>query len=291
MSQASINPKVWFITGASTGFGRAVTELVLKNGDIAVATLRRPEALAHLSAKYSADRLLVLKLDVKNEDEITSAFAKTREVFGRLDVVYNNAAYGVASEVESAMGREDTIRDMFEVNFWGATHVSQAAVKFFREVNPPGVGGRLLQVSSMAGIDGMPAIGFYNATKFALEGLSEALARELDPAWNIKITIIEPAAFRTDAPANFSYVPALDAYKTTPAAAIRTWMQGVATNADSGDPQKAVQAFYKLANLPEPPLRLPLGKAAVEMVRKKGVTLVADADAYASWSGDLDVAA
>ncbi|EMD37837.1 hypothetical protein CERSUDRAFT_154754 [Gelatoporia subvermispora B] len=282
-------PRVWFITGASTGFGRAMTELVLKNGDIAVATLRKPEVLDELSTRYSADRLLVLKLDVKNEAEIAAAFAQTKEQFGRLDVVFNNAAYGVLSEVESAAGKEEAIRDMFEVNFWGATHVSQAAIKFFREVNKPGVGGRLLQVSSMAGIEGIPSLGFYNATKFALEGMSEALAKEIDPSWNIKITIIEPGSFITEGQSKVVVVDPLPAYAQAPASLLRAVLSSLATDPSGADPLKAVDAFYRLASLAEPPLHFPIGKDAIEVVKRKIEGLLADTNAYASWSEGLEI--
>lgn len=141
-----------------------MTELALEKGDFVVATLRKPEVLAELTAKYDSTRLLVIKLDVKDPDQITTAFEKAQETFGRIDVVFNNAAYATVSEVESAHGHDDLVRDMFEVNFWGALHVTQAAIKCFRDVNRP-AGGRLLQVSSMAGIEGIPAVAFYVATK------------------------------------------------------------------------------------------------------------------------------
>ncbi|EMD37838.1 hypothetical protein CERSUDRAFT_94830 [Gelatoporia subvermispora B] len=281
-------PRVWFITGASTGFGQAMTELVLARGDIAVATLRRPEMLTDLSARYSVDHLLVLKLDVTSEDEIAAAFAKTKEIFGRLDVVFNNAAYGVLSEIESAAGKEEAIRDMFEVNFWGATHVTQAAIKFFREVNNPGVGGRLLQVGSMAGIEGAPSLGFYNATKFALEGMSEALAKEIDPSWNIKITIIEPGSFVTEGHSKVVVVDPLSAYAHAPASVVRAKILSLAKNPSGGDPLKAVDAFYRLASLAEPPLHFPIGKDAIELVRRKTEGLLADTNAFASWSQGLE---
>ncbi|EMD37817.1 hypothetical protein CERSUDRAFT_154724 [Gelatoporia subvermispora B] len=281
--------KIWLITGASTGFGRALTELLLTNGDVVVATLRKPEMLADLSAKYSGDRLLVLKLDVTKEDEISAAFAKTKEQFGRLDVVFNNAGYVVVSEVEAAAGREEAIRDMFEVNFWGAVHVTQAAIKFFREVNKPGVGGRLLQVSSVTGLDGLPSVGFYSATKFALEGLSEALAKEIDPSWNIKITIVEPGSFATEGPPKAIVVDPHPAYAQAPAAVVRAWVSSRAANGPAGsDPLKAVHTFYRLANLVEPPLHFPIGKDAIEGLRKKTEGLLADTAAYASWSEGLE---
>ncbi|KIJ66662.1 hypothetical protein HYDPIDRAFT_26098 [Hydnomerulius pinastri MD-312] len=155
--------KVWFITGSSTGFGRAMAELLLKKGDKVVATLRKPEALASLSSRYSRDQLLVLKLDVTKDDDIKAAFVEAHKAFGRIDVVFNNAGFLVIGEVEGAS--EANARRLFETNFWGAASVSKEAVRFFREVNEPS-GGRLLQVSSAVGLQGFAGVGFYSATKF-----------------------------------------------------------------------------------------------------------------------------
>ncbi|EMD35189.1 hypothetical protein CERSUDRAFT_116657 [Gelatoporia subvermispora B] len=281
-------PKVWFITGASTGLGRAMTELVLKNGDIAVATLRKPEALAGLSAQYASDRLLVLKLDVTSRDEIAAAFARTKETFGRADIVFNNAGYGVATEVEYAYEHDQLVRDVFEVNFWGAAHMTQAAIKFFREVNGPSIGGHLLQNSSMFAIESMPCVGYYCSTKFALEGLSEALSKELDPSWNIKVTIIKAGFLATDIHARADFIDALPAYAQSPAASARENLYSYAKNPIGGDPEKAVEAFYRLTRLPDPPLHFILGKDAIELIKRKIATLTLAMDSYASWSEGLE---
>ncbi|KAG2149057.1 uncharacterized protein EDB93DRAFT_1337049 [Suillus bovinus] len=155
--------KVWFITGTSSGFGRSMTEYALSQGDIVVATLRKPEVLSDLTARYSADKLLVLKVDVTKQEDIGEAFARTRSAFGRLDVVFNNAGCGVFAEIESTP--DDEARELFETNFWGAANVSRAAVKFFREVNQPGKKGILLQVSSATGFHTSPMCGYYSASK------------------------------------------------------------------------------------------------------------------------------
>ncbi|KIJ58524.1 hypothetical protein HYDPIDRAFT_44432, partial [Hydnomerulius pinastri MD-312] len=135
----SAPPKVWFITGSSTGFGREMAELLLRRGNKVIATLRKPEALAPLASKYSRDQLLVLKLDVTKEEEIKSAFAEGHKAFGRIDVVFNNAGIFAIGEVEGTS--EATIRRLFETNFIGAVNVSKEAVRVFREVNKPS-GGR-----------------------------------------------------------------------------------------------------------------------------------------------------
>ena len=149
------------VTGASSGFGKALTEVVLRKGDIVVATLRKPSVLAPLTKQYPPTQLLVLPLDVTRPSDITAAFTRTQEVFGRLDVVFNNAGSGILGEVEGTPDAD--ARALFEVNFWGAVGVSRAAVKSFREVNPPGKGGVILQNSSMSGFFGSAGFAFYCA--------------------------------------------------------------------------------------------------------------------------------
>lgn len=149
------------VTGASSGFGKALTEVVLQEGDIVVATLRNPSVLAHLTKDYPPSQLLLLTLDVTRPADIAAAFSRTEEIFGRLDVVFNNAGHGMFGEVE---GTSDTdARALFDVNFWGVVGVSREAVRFFREVNPLGKGGVLFQHSSMMGFLGAPGISFYCA--------------------------------------------------------------------------------------------------------------------------------
>lgn len=151
------------VTGASSGFGRQLTELALANGDNVVATLRKPPVLDDLKSRYPPARLLVLKLDVTKPLEITQAFAHAQDTFGRIDIVFNNAGYGLLAEVEGTP--DETARALFETNFWGSANVSREAVRFFREVNKPGVGGRLLTVSSFVGLSPLPCSGYYSAAK------------------------------------------------------------------------------------------------------------------------------
>lgn len=140
-----------------------MTRRVLENDDIAVATLRKPEVLSELTAQYPRDRLLTLKVDVTKREDVANAFAETKRVFGRLDTVFNNAGHVTLAEVEAAP--DNVARDVFEVDFWGAVYVTQAAVRFFREVNGAGIGGRLIQNSSIMGIWTAPTWGFYSAAK------------------------------------------------------------------------------------------------------------------------------
>ncbi|KAG1828597.1 NAD(P)-binding protein [Suillus subalutaceus] len=276
-------PKVWFITGASSGFGRSMTELLLNKGDKVIATLRHLDALSDLSAQFPS-QLLVIQLDVTNSAEVSAAFARAKEAFGRIDVVFNNAGQCVAGELESVS--EEEARQMFEVNFWGAMHVSKEAVKFFREVNKP-IGGRLLQVSSRLGLVGGPATAFYSASKFALEGLSESLANELDPAWNIKVTIIEPGPFRTKIfKENQRLSPQHPAYANPdlPGSKVR---QFIASGNIDGDADKAVVAIEKLTHLDDVPMRLPLHRKVVGSTRDKINSLTEDVNKFESWSEDL----
>ncbi len=141
-----------------------MVEHVLNKGDIAVATLRKPEVLNDLKVSYPPTRLLVLKLDVTKPQEITDAFERTEEVFGRLDVVFNNAGYSIVGEVEGTP--EEIARSLFEVTFWGADRVGREAIRFFREVNKPGVGGRLLNLSSVVGLNASAGVGYYSASKY-----------------------------------------------------------------------------------------------------------------------------
>ncbi|OJT03868.1 hypothetical protein TRAPUB_5459 [Trametes pubescens] len=280
------SPKIWFITGASSGFGRLLAEIILEKGEIVVATARRPSALYALTSQYPVERLLVLTLDVNKLEEIVDAFARARTAFGRIDVVVNNAAYGVLGEVEAV--REEDARAMFETNFWGAMHVTREAVKFFREVNGPVVGGRLLQVSSITGIMGGPGLGFYSATKCALEGLTESLAAEIDPAWNIKVTLIEPAGFATGGQSKVIWGTPHPAYSNAqlPATQMRN---NFTKHGPDGDARKGAEAFYKIALVDDPPLHFPIGEKAIFFTKKKAESLLANTAKYESWSGDMKV--
>ncbi|KAF9246605.1 hypothetical protein BU15DRAFT_39967, partial [Melanogaster broomeanus] len=178
--------------------------------------------------------------------------------------------------------------DPHPLSFWGAANVTKEAVRFFRDVNTP-PGGRLLQVSSQVGIAGGPSAGFYSASKFALEGLSECLSTELDPAWNIKVTIIEPGPFRTKiVTENMKSAAQLPAYADpkSPSSQIRAYFASESGAVD-GDADKAVAAMEKLAHLDNPPLRLPLHKWTVAAIKEKIQKVLEEVQAYESWSDDL----
>ncbi|KAF9046099.1 hypothetical protein BJ165DRAFT_1403600 [Panaeolus papilionaceus] len=277
--------KVWF--SASTGFGREMTECALSNGQKVVATLRKPELLHDLEARYP-DTLLSLRLDVTNQSEIDDAFKNAKEHFGRIDVVFNNAGVGLGGEVESVS--EEEARSAFEVLFWGASRVTRVAMEYFRQNDP--IGGRLFQLSSNLGVKSKCGAGWYSAAKFALEGLTEALVEEINPAWNIGVTLIEPGPFRTEIGRNTD----LDESRVHPAyrdptLTSRLYLKRLASsNTDfDGSVKKASLIFLKLADLPlaEFPLRLPLHKIAVGVLRAKGQSLIDSADKWASTSDDV----
>ncbi|KII84269.1 hypothetical protein PLICRDRAFT_46126 [Plicaturopsis crispa FD-325 SS-3] len=281
-------PRVWFITGSSSGFGRSLTELVLKNGDIAIATLRKPDALKDLSDKYPKERLLVLKLDVSKPAEIEHAFSDAEKAFGRIDVVFNNAAYGVLGEIEGTP--EDVARAMFDVVFWGAANVSRAAVRFFREVNKPGVGGLLLQVSSMAAYDGLPGVGYYSASKAALQAFSEALSKELDPTWKIQVVVISPGGFETQGTkSSLVQTPPHPAY-ANPALPTTGFRAYIDSNPRlKGDANKATQAIFNLVTQRKKlPFDLPLGKDAIAGARAKNAKFENDVNDSVEWSENLE---
>ncbi|KAI5986169.1 hypothetical protein EDD15DRAFT_2373473 [Pisolithus albus] len=296
-------PKIWFITGCSSGFGLATTELALQRGEKVIATLRKPAVLTDLASKYP-ETLLLLKVDVTQPEEVKSAFAAARDKFGRIDVVLSNAGYGILSEIEGTSGKN--ARSLLETNFWGASYVCIEAVRSFREENQP-AGGRLIQVSSVSGVLSSPGSAWYCASyvlytlyevrlvadtywrKFAIEGLVEALATEVSPDWNIKVTIVEPGPFRTNCPTtNMVTEPVHPAYNdpTLPSREFRNMMSNPDAKFD-GDPIKFAEAMYKLVYLEDPPLRLPLHHVTVEAFRKKGRHLIDAADAWASWSEDM----
>ncbi|KAI9068965.1 NAD-P-binding protein [Trametes sanguinea] len=288
-------PRVWLITGSSSGFGREAVVQALERGDNVVATLRNPAALSALSAAYPPSRLRVVPLDVTKPEQIAQAFQAALAAFGRVDVVFNNAGYVVLGEAEAVP--EHTARAMFDVNFWGAVRVSVEAVRVFREENVPR-GGLLVQNSATVGLVGWPAVSFYSASKHALEGFSESLAKELDPAWNIKVVIVEPGAFRTAVlEKNMIVAPQHPAYTkpTSPAYHARgAFLKGAGkeagTDADlhPSDPSKAVAKIIEMTMLLSPPLRLPVGSDAVAAIRGKVKSLTDEIDGYALWSEDLE---
>jgi NAD(P)-dependent dehydrogenase (short-subunit alcohol dehydrogenase family) len=250
--------KVWFITGSSRGLGRALTEVVLESGHLVVATARKPEQLADLSKIYG-DRVRIVKLDVTSPVDAEKAVAAAKEAFGRIDVVVNNAGYGFIGAFEEMTA--DEFKNQIDTNFWGVVHVTHAVLPVLREQGF----GHIIQVTSVGGRFGVPGLSGYNAAKFAVEGLSEALAQEIKPL-GLKLTIVEPGGFRTDwAGASMAFAKPMKAYAPV-MDAIRGFMEQH-TGHEAGDPRKAGLALIKLVEMEQPPLRLPLGKDAILFLR------------------------
>lgn len=181
---------VWLITGCSTGFGRELAQLILQRGWNAVITARKPGEVQDLAQGYT-DTALVLPLDVTDKAQVASAISQAHEKFGKIDVLVNNAGYGYFTSIEE--GEEDKIRAQFETNFFGLVNVTQAVLPGMRAQKS----GTIINFSSIGGLAAFIATGFYHATKFAVEGLSESLSKEVGPL-GIKVLLVEPGPFRTD---------------------------------------------------------------------------------------------
>lgn len=249
--------KNWFITGTSRGFGREWAIAALDRGDRVAATARRLETLSDLADEYG-DNLLPIELDVNDREADFAAVARAHEAFGSLDVVINNAGYGQFGMIEEISERE--ARDQFETNVFGALWITQAALPFLRAQGS----GHILQVSSIGGISAFPNIGIYNASKWALEGFTQALAQEVAD-FGIKVTLIEPAAFSTDWGGD-------SAQHATPLAAYDTYREKAAEArkarvSSQGNPGATGQVVLKLVDAAEPPLRVFFGTAPIGMAK------------------------
>jgi NAD(P)-dependent dehydrogenase (short-subunit alcohol dehydrogenase family) len=247
---------VWFITGCSTGFGRDLARYVLESGYRAVVTARKPEVLKEEFA--SSERALVLKLDVTDSAQINAAVAAARDRFGRIDVLVNNAGIGYFAGVEESEEKE--VRRMFEINVFGLGLMTQAVLPVMRAQRS----GFIINLASLAGINPFPALGYYCATKFAVEGLSGSLALEVEPL-GIKVIVVEPSGFRTDwagRSANESPVHIADYAATV---GVKREQLRAQSGKQPGDPQRAVRAMVEAVRSPNPPRHLPLGNAAYEV--------------------------
>ena len=266
-----LTQKIWFVTGISSGLGKALAEAVLEKGDFVVGTFRQ-EAQAEAFNAQHPDRALGLRLDVTSDRDISRAFEVIRSRFGRLDVLVNNAGFGFAGAIEEA--GMDEVREVFEANFFGALRITQAALPLFRAQRS----GHIVQISSHGGFKAFPGFGIYNASKFALEGFSEALAAEVSPL-GIKLTIVEPGPFRTGfAGAAFRQARLrIEDYQPT-AGVFRERIKAV-DGKQEGDPQKAARAIIGVVQSGQPPLRLPLGKIALSSLTAKLESVRQDVEA------------
>lgn len=259
------NAPVWLITGCSTGLGRALATAVLERGLRAVVTARDPERVADLVAAHPG-RALAVALDVTDQQQITEAVAEAHRVFGRIDVLVNNAGYGYLAAVEE--GEDAEIRALFEANVFGLMALTRAVLPGMRARRS----GHIVSVSSLGGLAAFGATGYYHATKFAVEGFSESLAAEVGPL-GIGVTIVEPAAFRTNwsGPSMRESAIRIDDYAGT--AGARRASTLATYGKQPGDPDRAATAVIDAVASAEPPLRLLLGQAAYDIATARLDTL------------------
>ena len=243
---------VWFVTGCSTGFGHELAKQLLERGYRTVITARNPETLNRLSTLGDA---LALTLDVTDQQQIDSAILAATERFGRIDVLVNNAGIGYFAAVEES--EEAQIRKMFEINFFGLSRMIHAVLPGMRKQRS----GYIVNLSSLGGLRSFPALGYYNATKFAVEGLSEALWQEVEPL-GIKVMLVEPSGFRTDWAGRSANESQQQIADYAPTAGI--WRSQVRINSGQqpGDPVRGVQAIIQAVESTQPPHHLLLGKDA-----------------------------
>lgn len=272
--------KVWFITGCSTGFGRSLAKEVLAKGHQVVVTARKTADIEDIIKDYP-NTAIALTLDVTVAQQIVDAVKKAIEKFGRIDVLVNNAGIGYFGAVEES--EEAEVRRMFEINFFGLARVTQEVLPYMRKQKS----GHILNIASIGGLRSFPAVGFYNATKYAVDGLSEALYKEVAPL-GIKVTVIAPSGFRTDwagrSAKNSTVV--IDDYAAT-AGKNKGDIRGYSGN-QPGDPVRAALAMIQVTETENPPLRLLLGKAALKGARAKLEELKKDFDDWAAVTEGAD---
>lgn len=255
------NDRIWFITGCSTGFGREIAQQLLNQGVKVVVTARDKTKLNDL-IKGHEDHALALSLDVTNREEAESAVKEAEEKFGRIDVLVNNAGYGYLGAVEES--DEKDVRDMFDTNFFGLARMIHLVLPGMRKNKS----GTIVNVSSVGGLVGLPGVGYYNATKFAVEGLSEALSKEVGPL-GIRVIVVEPSGFRTDWAGRsiLQTTNPIPDYRMT--AGVFSESVQSKSGKQAGDPVLAATAIIKAALSDKPPLHLLLGKDAYEMTMDK----------------------
>ena len=251
--------KVWFITGSSRGLGRSLTEAVLAKGDNVAATARNPENLSALVQKYP-DQVYPVQLDVTDKDQIVSAVEQSIAHFGRIDVLVNNAGFGIIGATEAFT--DEQVRSQLETNLYAPIEVTRVVLPYMRKQRS----GHILQISSVGGRVGNAGLSMYQAAKFGLGGFSEVLAKEVAPL-GIYVTCVEPGGFRTDwAGDSMTYAPHVEGYETTVDQRVEFFKGGKFV--PMGDPDKAARVMVDLVDHPEPPVHLILGSEAVAILKQ-----------------------
>lgn len=275
--------KVWFITGASRGFGALMTKEALAAGDAVVATARNPKTVIDAIGEHP--NLLAVALDVTNEAQAQEAAAAAVKRFGRIDVLANNAGYGLLGAVEEATSEE--IEKIYATNVFGLLKVTRAVLPVMRRQRS----GHILNFSSIGGYFGYPGWGVYGSTKFAVEGLSESLATEVEP-FGIKVTIVQPGFFRTDFLHDNSLAisPAsIPDYEGTPAGNMRNFAAD-ANHAQPGDPSKLASGIMTMVNAANPPLRMPFGSDTVAVIEEQNASVAKEVEAWRALAVSTDFA-
>jgi NAD(P)-dependent dehydrogenase (short-subunit alcohol dehydrogenase family) len=264
--------KIVFITGVSSGFGRDMAAEAAKAGHTVVGTVRKQEQVAGVDG-IAEGKTFGYVLDVNEHDKVKEVLQQVVDRFGRLDVVINNAGYGLMGAIEETSMEE--ARQQMETNFFGALAVTQAALPYMRQQQS----GHIIQFSSIAGLASSPGLGIYNASKFALEGFSEALYLELAPL-GIKVTIVEPGPFRTQwAGGSMKFTSqVIPDYEQT-AGKVKSFLGSISGN-QPGDPIRGAQAVLKVIDAENPPLRLLLGKSAIDRAKGKLDMIKKDIDTW-----------
>ena len=272
MAAVHTEPKCWLISGCSTGFGREIALAALAHGDRVAVTARNPAVLESLCASYP-QQTLALALDVTRPDQIAAAVSATIDAFGRIDVLVNNAGYGYVAAVEE--GEDAAVRALFETNFFGALALTQAVLPLMRAQG----GGRIINNSSQAGLMANPGTGYYSASKYALEGLMEALSKEVAPL-NIQVTSVEPGAFRTDWSGRSMQRSEQRLGDYAEHVGSRLDMIAEMDGKQPGDPVRGAQVFVDIAYHPKPPVQLLLGAGVLASYREKLAGVAADLDTW-----------
>lgn len=264
-------PSTWFITGTSSGFGRLLTEHLLARGDRVAATLRQPEALDALRAEHG-DQLWLAQLDVTDTEQVHRVVTSAFEELGTIDVVVNNAGFGLFASVEEAT--DEQIRRVIDTNLLGSMHVIRAALPHLRAQRH----GQILQVSTAGGQTTYPNFSYYHASKWGIEGFCETVAREIS-SFGISLTIVEPGATPTGFGHSLDTAPAMPEYENTPAGDVRRAIASGTLDLPS-DPQKVAEAMIRLVDSGQAPLRLPLGPDTYNDVRAALVARLAEHDTH-----------
>jgi len=271
--------RIWFITGSSRGLGRSLTEAVLAKGDKVATTARNAEQLKRFTEEYPG-QVLPLQLDVTNKDQINKAVEAAIAQFGRIDVLVNNAGFGITGAAEAYT--DEQVRDQLETNLYAPIAITRAVLPYMRRQGS----GHILQISSVGGRAGSAGITIYQAAKFGLGGFSEGLSKEVAPL-GIKVTCVEPGGFRTDwAGGSMTYAKTIEGYESTVDVRADFFKSGGFV--PMGDPDKAAKVMIDIVDHPEPPLHLILGSEAIAIVKSSEAGKLAELEKWEAISNSTD---